>query len=315
MDTPHTASYLAVPAPEFAARQAATSLRNRLRMNTGFSLATGVLGLALTEPIADLFDVDESWIIRAVGAALVGFAFVVLAISGTTTKTLAKLGAGISIADFGWVVGTAAVIGLGWLSTGGAVVMAAIAAVVLGLGVAQLRARRRTLDALAATSAKLDESPPIETHGFEREVRGTPEELWPIITDHALYAKLALNLKAAENLTANGPGFERACTDSVGRTWSETCTLWDPGRRFDVDVNIDDYPYPLQMMQGSWSVDPLDTTTSTVGMAFAFQPKPGIAGRVFSPFMHLLFPPILNRIAKGWDAARRNEDSDTRIAR
>jgi len=115
------------------------------------------------------------------------------------------------------------------------------------------------------------------------------------------YAKLALNLKAATNVTPNGPGFERTCTDGMGRTWSETCTLWKPGHRFDVDINIDDYPYPLQLVQGSWRVDELTSDKSTVAMTFAFQPDRGLYGRVFLPMMHVLFPPILKRIAEGWE--------------
>lgn len=313
MTTPH--NHIDAPRPELAARRAATSLRNRLRFNTAFSLATGIPSLVFAGPIADLFDVNETWIFRALGAALIGFALGVLAISGTTTRTLTNLAAEVSIADFGWVVGTAVVIGLGWISTLGAIVLVAVAAVVLGIGVAQLRARRRTLSALATTSATLDESPPIEVHHYERTVRGTPDQLWPIITDHGLYARLALNLKAAENLTPNGPGFQRTCTDGVGRTWSETCTLWEDGRRFDIDVNIDDYPYPLQTMQGSWRVDPLDAATSTVAMTFVFQPEPGIAGRVFSPLMHLAFPPVLKRIARGWEAARSTAGAATKTGR
>lgn len=298
--------YLEAHRSELRARQAATALRNRLRLNVLFSLATGMTGLAFAGPTADLFDLDDVWLLRLLGGALLGFAFGVLAISGSTTKTLTTWSAAISLADFGWVVGTIAVVALGWLPTAGAFVMSAVAAVVFALGVAQLAARRHLISAAEDTAAALDEFPPVETQTFERSIEGTPAELWPVISDHALYAKLALNLRAAENLTPNGPGFERSCTDSAGRTWSETCTLWDEGRRFDVSVDIDDYPYPLQTVQGSWYVDPLDDTTSSVGMLFVIQPKPGLAGRLFTPVMHLLFPPILGRIARGWEAANRS---------
>jgi hypothetical protein len=301
--SPRPVRYLEAPAPELRARQAATSLRNRLRVNTAFSLATGAVGLVLGHPVADLLDIEEVSFVRLLGAGLLAFAIGVLAVSGTTTNTLTTWSLEVSLADFGWVVGTAVAIGLGWFSAAGAVAMAAIAAVVFGLGSAQLAARRRLIAAMDATPAALDEFPPVETHTFRRSISATPAQLWPIISDHALYARLALNLQAAENLTPNGPGFERSCTDSAGRTWSETCTLWDDGRRFDVDVKTDDYPYPLQTMQGSWRVDQDDETTSNVGMVFAFQPTPGVAGRLFVPAMHLLWSPILTRIAKGWESA------------
>ena len=48
--------------------------------------------------------------------------------------------------------------------------------------------------------------------------------------------------------------------------------------------------------------------TSNISMVFAFQPNRGHYGRIFLPKMHLLFPFILKRIAKGWDrtAKQRN---------
>lgn len=134
------------------------------------------------------------------------------------------------------------------------------------------------------------------------------DRLWPVMTDHALYAKLALNLTAATGLTPNGPGFERTCSDTRGRSWSETCTLWQPGRRYDVavDTTAEDYPYPLQTLLGSWAVEPVDGQTpsaSSVTMLFAIQPKPGLLGRLFVPLMHLSFGPVLRRIVRGWSHA------------
>ena len=108
------------------------------------------------------------------------------------------------------------------------------------------------------------------------------------------------------------PAFQRSCTDASGRSWSETCTLWEPGRRFDVDVDTSDYPYPLAQMQGSWRVEPADPNGSTVGMTFAFQPTPGIRGRPLVAVMHLTFPPILKRIVRGWiRVATTNPPQDT----
>jgi len=301
MTSLNTKKYLEAPGPELAARIAATKLRNVLRVNTELSLVTGIAGLAAGGPVANLLGVEQVWLIRLLGAGLLVFAVVVFIVAGSPTKTLRTWSAEISIADLGWVAGTALVIGLGWLSTRGAIVMAIIALIVLALSVAQLRARSRLVAAAAETDVGLDESPPIEIQTLNREVKGTPAELWPVISDHALYAELALNLKAAENVTPNGPGFKRTCTDSLGRTWSETCTLWDPGHRFDIDISIDEYPYPLQMVQGSWRVVEATSSTSTVSMVFAFQPNPGPYGRTFIPMMHLMFPAILKRIAKGWE--------------
>lgn len=304
----NTKNYLEAPESELAARKAATKLRNILRLNTELSVVTGIAGLAAGGPVADLLGVEQVWLIRLLGGGLLAFALGVFIVAGSRTKTLQTWSAEISFADLGWVAGTAVVIGLGWLSTSGAIVMAVVAAMVAALSIAQIRSRRGLASASTATSANLNEFPPIEIHTLNREIDGTPAQLWPVITDHALYAELALNLKAAENVTPNGPEFERTCTDTLGRTWSETCTLWDPGRRFDIDIDISEYPYPLQMVQGSWSVTEATGDTSNVAMVFAFQPNRGIWGRTFIPTMHLIFPSILKRIAKGWERVAKQRD-------
>ncbi|MEO1059810.1 MAG: SRPBCC family protein [Actinomycetota bacterium] len=303
-DTPNL---LAADAAELSARRAATRLRNALRLNAAFSTVTGIAALVAGGPIAHLLGVDQVWAVRAVGAMLLGFAANVLVVASLRTSRLDRHSLVISIADLGWVASTVGVIALGSFSTSGVITAVAIALVVGELGITQLRARHRMRSALADTTADLEESPPVEIIELHRASDRSVDELWPVITDHALYARLALNLKGAEGLTPNGPGFRRTCTDTAGRTWSETCTLWEPGRRFDVNVDLEDYPYPLQLVQGSWSVEPAQRSTSEVGMRFAIRPDNGLRGLLFVPMMQALFGPILRRIARGWDraAARR----------
>ena len=52
-----------------------------------------------------------------------------------------------------------------------------------------------------------------------------------------------------------GEPLRRRCTNTTGQDWQETCTVWDEGRRFAVDVDTSDYPYPLRLMRGLWQVD------------------------------------------------------------
>ncbi len=305
--------YLEAPSAELAARRAATRLRNVLRLNTAFSALSGVVALVAAGPVADLLGIEPAWLVRVTGGSLLGFAVVVLVVAGARTTTLTRWARLISAADLAWVLATVGVVAAGLVTTSGAVTLGLVAVPVLALGLGQMRARRQLVTA-GDGAGDLDEWPPVEVVDFSRPSAHPVERLWPVITDHALYARLALNLKAAEGLTPDGPGFQRACTDGAGRTWSETCTLWDPGRRFDVDVDIADYPYPLRTVQGSWRVDPGDPTgrraVSTIGMAFALQPAPGVAGRLFLPLMHLLFRPILARIARGWEAEAGRRPAD-----
>ena len=301
MTTPtDTNDHVGAAQPEILARRAATRLRNLLRLNSVFSTVTGAVGLIVAGPIAAFLGVDQIWLVRLLGAGLLGFAAATFAVSGTRTSVLRRWSQVISLNDLGWVAGTVIVIAAGWFSTQGATAMGLIGIIVLVLGVSQMRAQRRLTAAAAGTAADLNEFPPVEILQVSTASANTAEQLWPIMTDHDLYARLALNLKAAEGLSPNGPGFERTCTDTIGRTWSETCTLWDPGRRFDVNVDISNYPYPLQLVQGSWQVEPAAPSGSTIGMTFAIQPEPGPYGRVFVPAMHLSFKPILRRITKGW---------------
>ncbi|MFV1989805.1 MAG: SRPBCC family protein, partial [Acidimicrobiales bacterium] len=296
-------SYVGAPRTEIDARLAATRLRNILRLNASFSFVTGAIGRLAAAPVAELLAVDQVWLVRALGAGLLGFASVVFIVSGSGTSILRPWSLLISFGDLSWVAGTVAVVALSWLSGEGAILMGLLGLVVLALGVSQLRARVNLNTAADRIGVDLNESPPVEIVALRRPSPVAAEQLWPVMTDHQLYANLALNLKAAEGLTPNGPGFRRSCTDRVGRTWFETCTLWDPERRFDVEIDTSDYPYPLRLMQGSWSVEPTGTESSTVAMTFAFQPTRGLYGRVFVPLMHLTFPPILRRIARGWQKA------------
>jgi len=304
---------LAAPETEIAARRAATRLRNALRMNTGFSLLTGLIALIASGAISDVLGVEQIWLVRLLGVGLVGFAAFVLWVASTRTTTLTPVSRMISFADFGWVAGTVALIAAGGLSTSRAIVTGLIAFVVLELGINQLRQRSRLVTELKATDAEINELPAIEVIEFSQPSSFSAEELWPAMTDHGLYAKLALNLKAAEGLTPNGPGFQRTCTDPAGRTWSETCTLWDPDHRFDISVDTSDYPYPLAVVQGSWRVEPGEQARSTIGMRFVIQPTPGLYGRLFVPLMHAGFAPILKRIARGWQKAAAHQPTAAQV--
>lgn len=118
-------------------------LRTVLRLNAGFSLITGVVGLAAAGPVADLLGVDASWPIRLVGGGLVPFAALVAWIAAAPRPALHRWAGAVSAADLGWVAATLMVLAGGWLSTVGAVVLGVIGLVVLDLGLGQLAARRR----------------------------------------------------------------------------------------------------------------------------------------------------------------------------
>lgn len=131
-----------------------------------------------------------------------------------------------------------------------------------------------------------------------------PEAVWPVITDHETYGRLALNLGRVEATGPNGPDLTRTCYDRLGRRWNETCTLWEDGRRFAIEVDTSDYPYPLAVMRGEWYVEPAEGG-SVAGMRFEFLPEPGAKGRTFGVLMRLGFGMVVRRILSGWEREAR----------
>ena len=116
-------------------------LRTVLRLNGEFSAISGLAGTIAAGPIADLFEVEQVWIIRSLGVALIGFAIGLFILASRPSNEVRVMSGVISAADIGWVLGTAGVIALGWISTTGALIMALIAVVVMGFALGQLRFR------------------------------------------------------------------------------------------------------------------------------------------------------------------------------
>ena len=116
---------------------AESTLRKVLLANTEFSLATGLAGLVFGGPVADALGVDQVWLIRLLGAGLLGFAGIVFLVARSSQPVLQRWSREISLGDIGWVVGTIVVIALGLLSTSGAIIMGVIGVAVLALGLAQ----------------------------------------------------------------------------------------------------------------------------------------------------------------------------------
>lgn len=126
-----------------AMTDSSSKLRNVLRINSALSFTTGLIGLIAASSVADMLGVEQVWLVRSLGGGLGLFAASLFFTARSTTKTLLKLTPTISFNDFAWVVGTIAVIALGWLSTTGAIVMGILGVAVLELGLLQLQAHRK----------------------------------------------------------------------------------------------------------------------------------------------------------------------------
>ncbi len=120
-----------------------TVLRRALRANAGFSVVTGLLGLLAGSRVAEVAGIDPVWLVPLGAVGLLGFAGGLLWLAAQDTETLRRHVPGVIAADGGWVLATAAVVGLGWLSSEGRLWAAAIAVVVGAVAIAQWLGLRR----------------------------------------------------------------------------------------------------------------------------------------------------------------------------
>ncbi len=298
LDRPEAGSLVDQHTP---ARLANQRLRNTLRCNAVTSSLGGVAALAGGNVIADLLGVDEVAAVRAIGAGLIVFAAAVAWLAGARVRQLFRLSPLITAADVVWVLATLATIAAGWYRAAGVVVLAIVGSTVGLLAARQWFSLRRSRSLAVGYVDAIDENPPDEVVHVERVLAADVATVWGIITDHELYGHLAPNLSRVEAIAENGPGLQRSCANRKGATWHETCTLWDGQHRFEIAVDTSNYPYPLAIMRGAWSVVPTGDGRSLVAMDFRFRPRATISGRAFAAALHGAFPLVLRRILRGWE--------------
>lgn len=271
----------------------ARQLRAALRVNASFSLLSGFAMAAAGWFIARPWGLGPRWLVPAAGLGVLGFAVMVARVAVQRVPALRAWSAAVIVADLGWVAGSVAVLLLARPHAAGAIAVAAVAAVVGLIAAAQAvgLARMRAGDPLAD----------MEIIEASHELAAQPDRVWPLLTDHDLYGRLAPNLTKVEVISAPGQTLRRRCTSGSGQGWEETCTLWDEGHRFAVEVDTSDYPYPLAEMHGLWQVDP-GPAGSSATMRFGFRAKPTVAGGLFALAAGPVFKMVLNRIFKGWQS-------------
>lgn len=292
------------------ARTTAQGLRNILRINASASILCGAVAATFAASVDELLGTHHPGWVRLVGSGLVAFGAAVLFVAGRRTSSLRRWTPVVVAADAGWVLATAVTVIDGWFAAWGIVAMVAVGTFVGGCAIGQwsgvLRLGRVDV-------AAIDEFPPVEVVHVRARIGAPAEEVWPVVIDHELYGRLAPNLGSVQRTSVDGPGLTRVCSTRGGAQWSESCTLWDDGRRFEVAVDTADYPYPLEEMRGSWWVTP-SSDGSLVGMDFRLRPTPGVRGAAFVVLMQLAFPLVLRRIIGGWRRAaaarspRANDD-------
>lgn len=119
-------------------------LRTALRANAAFSTLTGLALLALPGPLARALDTGPPWLLAAVGAGLLVFAFDLVWFSRSDAR-LRALGRAAVAGDVAWVLGTVALAALapGALGPAGWAAAGLVALAVAGFAAAQAVGLRR----------------------------------------------------------------------------------------------------------------------------------------------------------------------------
>ena len=268
-------------------------LRAALRVNAVFSLLCGVALLAGGGFVAAAWGWGPAWLPPALGVGLVGFGVGVARLAVLPAAGLRGWAALVVAADAVWVVASVVALVVSTMARPGSVVVVAVAAAVAavavwqGTGLAAIRGEDRLGDVEVVESTRVFAQP--------------AGRVWPLLTDHDLYGRLAPNLRSVEVISDADAPLRRRCTNTAGHGWEEICTLWEDGRRFAVEVDTTVYPYPIALMRGLWQVDP-HPSGSQVTMRFTYRVRPTIWGGAFAIAFRPLFRPVLRRIFDGWQS-------------
>jgi hypothetical protein len=132
---------LTAPAPSLSRTE---RLRTLLRADAALCAATGLLAAVAPGTVAELLGPDVSGtVVRVVGIALVVYALDLAVTSRAAARWQRPVALAAGIGNVAWEVATVVLVALGAFSVLGAVLALAVAAVVGGLGLLQLRAARR----------------------------------------------------------------------------------------------------------------------------------------------------------------------------
>jgi hypothetical protein len=104
-----------------------------------------------------------------------------------------------------------------------------------------------------------------------------------VVSDAGRYHEVVDTLAATEITSGSGEGMVRHCVDTGGREWTEACTLWEPGRRYRMTVDISTYPASFRAifkrLEGTWSIAEVEGGTR-VTLRFGGDTKLGPLGKL-----------------------------------
>lgn len=250
------------------------TLAAALSLNALFSTACGLGLMAVTLARPALLG-PPAWLLAGLGVGLIAFAVLLLWVL-SQPRRLAPGGWAAFAADLMWVAGAVALLGgaPGAFTGAGSRLLVAVTLVVAVFAAAQAVGLRRIRGTAARGTTQL-------VVRAERVIPAPPGRVWAAVADVADYARHTSTIADTEILSGEREGMVRVCTDRRGRRWSETCTLWDEGRRYRMTVDADTYPLSYRLLlhavSQTWSLSPTAEGTH-VTLTFTAELKLGVIG-------------------------------------
>ena len=266
-------------------------LQIALKVNAIFSGISGIILIILNHQISKVFGTENNTTFWIIGLALVFFAITIIA-EIVKQRSLAILW--IIIQDFIWVIGSIFMLvsNIFLITTTGLVIIGIVALIVLFMGLNQ-----------AKELAKIDNNPEKKAKQwrFERIVKADKKSTWKLISDVGNYALFAPNIDEVKIISGEGLGMVRTCSHGKD-TWAETCTLWTDEKEYAyvVHTNVPDYPYPFKFLNGFWSVEEIDKTTSKIVLRFDFQYNKKIQNIFLHPLFRTKFFKVAEALLDNW---------------
>jgi len=271
------------------------NLNLALLLNAIFSMVTGIILALFPHSVATFFGVEITAPFWLIGVGLVLFSTAVFVVSWQSPINLIPVFV-IILLDIGWVIGSIAIIGLGLfgISDGGQLAITAVGVIVSGFAIHQSYALMHVHSTGKTATRK--------AFRFIRSVNGDRDTVWNVISDLNNYHNIAPNIDETHVVSGEGEGMVRSCS-SGGNSWSETCTVWEPGRKYSflIDTSAPDYPYPLQHLQGTWGVNPSSNGKADIEMLFEFEYKHPIQALFIHPFMGSWFTGVCEELLDNWE--------------
>ncbi len=137
----------------------------------------------------------------------------------------------------------------------------------------------------------------IRRMSFTREVNADITTTWKLVSDVSNYHKIAPGIDSIE-IEGEGANMKRTCHHGKDR-WSETCTLWEPEKKYSFSVNTNESKSPYKMFKsiiGTWEVGEINKNQTRIVMTFEFQYRRKLYLLLLHPILSVKFKGMANHL-------------------